>query len=94
MLGQPVVAMHKLNRFYQQHVLVRKAATARNIGEICNIISDILKEVESQEPRFISTLRENNGHYEVRNIAIMNKKTSTLVIYYYLMFLGFTHNHH
>lgn len=64
MLGQPTLAMYQLNRFYQERVAVRKATLAKNIHELCKIVQDILKEVESQEPRFISTLVENNGRYE------------------------------
>lgn len=64
MLGQPVFAMQQLNKFYHERVLVRKAAINRTIHEICRIVQDVLKEVEAQEPRFISTLIDNGGRYE------------------------------
>lgn len=31
---------------------------------MCKVVQDVLKEVEVQEPRFISSLTECNGRYE------------------------------
>ena len=32
--------------------------------QVCKVVQDVLKEVEVQEPRFISSLTECNGRYE------------------------------
>ncbi|CDW59325.1 cell fate determining protein mab21l2 [Trichuris trichiura] len=64
MLGQPSLVMYQLNRFYQERVTARKASSAKTLRDVCKIVQDILKEVEAQEPRFISTLVENGGRYE------------------------------
>ncbi|KRZ11435.1 Protein mab-21, partial [Trichinella zimbabwensis] len=64
MLGQPSLAVYQLNRFYQDRVAARKATTSKTLREICKIVQDVLKEVEVQEPRFISTLVEGGGRYE------------------------------
>lgn len=64
MLCQPTLAMYQLNRFYQDRVGQRKSAIAKTILDLCKIVQDILKEVEAQEPRFISTLVENGGRYD------------------------------
>ena len=45
----------------------RRNQIAKTIREITKIVQDILKEVEIQEPRFISSLNECNGHYEGNN---------------------------
>ncbi len=37
---------------------------AKTIREICRVVQDVLKEVEVQEPRFISSLTEINGRFE------------------------------
>lgn len=75
-----MIAMHQLNKFYNEHVLVRKTGIARNIGEVYDIVTDILKEVETQEPRFISTLRETNGHYEGLHVLSATEFDITLYL--------------
>jgi len=64
MLGQPTLAMYQLSRYYQERVAVRKATVAKNVHELCKVVHDVLKEVEAQEPRFISTMVESQGRYE------------------------------
>lgn len=59
-----MLATQMLHKFYTEKVMMRKSQVAHSIHEVCKIVQDVLKEVESQEPRFISTLHENNGHYE------------------------------
>lgn len=54
--------------FHSFHLLShRRNQIAKTIREITKIVQDILKEVEIQEPRFISSLNECNGHYEGNN---------------------------
>lgn len=53
--------------FSLSHCYNRRNQIAKTIREITKIVQDILKEVEVQEPRFISSLNECNGHYEGNN---------------------------
>jgi len=54
----------QLNKFYNERVQSRRASVAKNLRDVCSIVQDVLKEVETQEPRFVSSLSELNGHYE------------------------------
>ena len=57
--------LYPLNKYYQEKVLSRSSKIRKTIGEVIKIISTILKEVEIQEPRYISSLVVNeNGIYE------------------------------
>ena len=61
--------LFQLNKYYNERVHTRKAGIAKTIREICKIVQDVLKEVEVQEPRFISSLTEMNGHFEGMNVV-------------------------
>ncbi|CAD5117593.1 unnamed protein product [Dimorphilus gyrociliatus] len=54
----------QLNKFYNEKVISRQASTAKTIRDVCKVVVDVLKEVEVQEPRFITTLSENGGRFE------------------------------
>ena len=54
----------QLNKFYNERVQSRRASVTKNLRDVCSIVQDVLKEVETQEPRFVSSLCEMNGHYE------------------------------
>ena len=56
--------MYQMNKYYNERVHARKAQTAKVTREVCKVVQDVLKEVEVQEPRFISSLTEANGRYE------------------------------
>lgn len=58
---------------------VRRNQISKTIREITKIVQDILKEVEVQEPRFISSLNECNGHYE-GNQGGRSKVSQTLIL--------------
>lgn len=64
MLGQNPLAVFQISHYYNEKVQARKSHIHKTIHVICKIVQDILKEVEAQEPRFISTLIDNNGRYE------------------------------
>ncbi|TKR77949.1 hypothetical protein L596_018836 [Steinernema carpocapsae] len=64
MLGQNPATVYQINRYFQDKVQSRKAHVHKSIYAITKIVQDVLREVESQEPRFISTLIENNGRYD------------------------------
>ena len=64
MLASQTKALHQLNKYYMERVQPRKMTINKSLCEIVQIVQDILKEVEAQEPRFISTLTEVNGRFE------------------------------
>lgn len=65
MLGQnAAVTSYQISHYFTERVAARKAHVLKAVHMIAKIVQDILKEVEAQEPRFISTLIENNGRYE------------------------------
>ncbi len=64
MIGPQSKLMFQVNKFYGDSVHLRKYNIAKTIREICKVVQDVLKEVEVQEPRFISSLTDVNGRYE------------------------------
>lgn len=68
-----------LNCYYHERVQARNVAIAKSIREVTKIVQDVLKEVETQEPRFISTLAETNGHYE--GLRVLSPTDFEVIIY-------------
>lgn len=64
MLGQSSVAFQQISNYYADKVQARKLETQKAIRVIVKVVQDLLKDVEVQEPRFISTLMENNNRFE------------------------------
>lgn len=65
MLGQNTAATsYQINQYYNDRVGVRKSHVHKSVHIIAKIVQEILKDVEALEPRFISTLVEQNGRYE------------------------------
>ena len=64
MLSNANVFSYHMNKFHEQKVLDRKSYIANTIEEIAHVVFDVLKEVEFQEPRFISQLNKVNDRYE------------------------------
>ena len=58
------ILMFQLNQYYMSKAIVRSKMIAKTIQEVVKIVHDVLRELEIQEPRFISTFTEINGHYE------------------------------
>jgi len=56
--------LQQLNKFYAERVQSRRAAVVKNLRDVCAIVQDVLKEVETQEPRFVSSLSEINGYFD------------------------------
>lgn len=57
--------LYQLNRFVTERVSARRAGIQKTVREVCKVVTDILKEVEVQEPRFISSLVETDtGRFE------------------------------
>nr|XP_010304914.1 PREDICTED: protein mab-21-like 2 [Balearica regulorum gibbericeps] len=65
MIAAQAKLVYQLNKYYTERCQARKAAIAKTIREVCKVVSDVLKEVEVQEPRFISSLSEIAARFEV-----------------------------
>lgn len=64
MLAAQSKMLYQINKYYGERVQTRMGTVAKTIREVCKVVQDVLKEVEVQEPRFISSLTECNGRYE------------------------------
>lgn len=51
-----------VNKFCAERVHFRRGSIQRSVREVMKVIQDILKEVELQEPRFISSLNETTNN--------------------------------
>lgn len=58
------VLMYQLNQYYVTKATARSKNIVKTIQEVVKIVQDVLRELEIQEPRFISTFTEVNGHFE------------------------------
>lgn len=56
--------MYQINQYYLTKATARSKAIAKSIQEVVKVVHDVLRELEIQEPRFISTFTEVNGHFE------------------------------
>ena len=65
--------LFQVNKFHTERVNTRKIGINKTIREVCKIVQDVLKEVEVQEPRFISSLAEINGRYEGMDVVSANE---------------------
>jgi len=54
----------QLNKYYVEKVVPRKDAIHKAVRQISKVVIELLREVEIQEPRFISSLNEINGRFE------------------------------
>lgn len=54
----------ELSRFYTDKVLPRRNLIHKTISDVAKVVNEVLREVEAQEPRFISSLNEVNGRFE------------------------------
>jgi putative nucleotidyltransferase len=79
MLSNQSTFLYYLKKFYNEKVLTRKAKINQTIHEVARIVFDVLKEVEIQEPRFISQLNEINGRYD--GISVISPTEFEVVLY-------------
>ncbi|KAH8275907.1 hypothetical protein KR026_006300 [Drosophila bipectinata] len=79
MMAAQTRMIYQMNRFCAERVQARMFKTATAIREICKIVQDILKEVELQEPRFISSLVECNGRFE--GVEVISPNEFEIVLY-------------
>ena len=79
MLQQQSKILFELNKYYNERVLTRQSGIVKQIREVCKVVQDVLKEVEVQEPRFISSLNEVNGRYE--GLEVISPTEFEVVLY-------------
>ena len=79
MLSNPHLFRAHLDKYYQEKVITRKSIISSTIDEIARIVFEVLKEVETQEPRFISQLNEIKGKYE--GISVISPNEYEVVLY-------------
>jgi len=65
--------IYQIEKFYGDRVNERKVQIGKTVRDVCKVVQDILKEVEVQEPRFISSLTEINGKYEGLEVIAPNE---------------------
>jgi len=73
MIDQQSKLIYQLEKFYGDRVTERKVAIGKTIHDVCKVVQDVLKEVEVQEPRFISSLTEINGRFEGLDVTAPNE---------------------
>ncbi|XP_013793198.1 protein mab-21-like [Limulus polyphemus] len=71
--------LYQLNKFYGERVQARKATISKTVRDVCKVVQDVLKEVEVQEPRFISSLNEGNGRFE--GLDVLSPTEFEVVLY-------------
>ncbi len=54
----------QLNKYFTEKVIPRKNAIYKAVREVSKVVTEVLREVEVQEPRFISSLNDNNGRFD------------------------------
>lgn len=64
MLGHNSTVMYEVNAYYNEKVQVRKERVRKCVYRVAKVVQDVLKEVEAQEPRFISTISESGGRFD------------------------------
>ncbi|XP_034395512.1 LOW QUALITY PROTEIN: protein mab-21-like 2 [Cyclopterus lumpus] len=73
MIATQAKLVYQLNKYHNERCQARKAAIAKTIREVCKVVSDVLKEVEVQEPRFISSLSEIDARFEGMEVISPNE---------------------
>lgn len=64
MVGQQTRMLFQLNKYCGERVAARRGNVAKALREVVTVVQEVLREVEVQEPRVISSLAEVNGRYE------------------------------
>lgn len=79
MLAAQSKMVYQINKYFTEKVQTRKLQTSKTIQEVCRVVQDVLKEVEVQEPRFISSLTDYNGRYD--GLEVISPVEFEVVIY-------------
>lgn len=79
MIGPQTRLMHQIDRFQTHQVSDRSIGIRKTIHDVCTVVQDMLKEVEAQEPRFISSLTEINGRFD--GLRVISPTEFEVVLY-------------
>jgi len=71
--------MNQIDKFNTVQVSDRNIGVRKTIHDVCTVVQDMLKEVEAQEPRFISSLTEINGRYD--GLRVLSPTEFEVVLY-------------
>jgi len=71
--------MHQIEKFQTSQVSDRNIGVRKTIHDVCTVVQDMLKEVEAQEPRFISSLAEINGRFD--GLRVISPTEFEVVLY-------------
>lgn len=69
----------QLSKYFVERVVPRKSGIYKAVREVSKIVTEVLREVESQEPRFISSLNEINGRFE--GLTVISQTEFEVVLY-------------
>ncbi|CAI5445926.1 unnamed protein product [Caenorhabditis angaria] len=64
MLGRNPNVTFQVQTYYNEKVNNRKTRVSKTVYRVAKVVQSILKEVEEQEPRFVSTISDVNGRFE------------------------------
>ena len=79
MVSAQTKLMHQIEKFQSVQVSNRSMAARKTIHDVCTVVQDMLKEVEAQEPRFISSLSEINGRFD--GLRVISPTEFEVVLY-------------
>ena len=79
MVSAQTKLMHQVDKFQTVQVSNRAIGARKTIHDVCTVVQDMLKEVEAQEPRFISSLTEINGRYD--GLRVISPTEYEVVLY-------------
>ena len=79
MVGPQAKLMNQIDKFQTVQVSDRNIGTRKTIHDVCTVVQDMLKEVEAQEPRFISSLTEVNGRFD--GLRVVSPTEFEVVLY-------------
>lgn len=78
--GHKAHTAYQVNKFCAERVSFRRSSVCKSIRDVVKIVQDVLKEVEVQEPRFVSSLSEGcNSHFE--GLAVHSATEFEVVLY-------------
>jgi len=80
MLATQSRLLFQLNQFYNERVMARNVAIAKSIRDVCKLVEEVLREVEAQEPRFVSSLADaGGGQYD--GLRVLSPTEFEVVLY-------------
>jgi len=79
MVGPQTKLMNQIDQFQSKQVTSRSLSIRKTIHDVCTVVQDMLKEVEVQEPRFISSLTDINGRYD--GVHVVSPTEFEVVLY-------------